>query len=191
VRASFPAQPLTLAGFGHGSGTFDYFTFAIVGAEGSSRTDYAGSDGDTDLVETVARDPFAIGYLGSAHYAAFQDSLKLVAIDSGDGCVVPSAETTADGSYQPLSRPIFIYTTTSSLGRDEVRNFVRAHINPSSAARIREVGYVPLSVAALLSINRHLESGATGSLFGGRGSVVGLTPDMFQDEERVKNALVR
>jgi phosphate transport system substrate-binding protein len=191
IRSSFPDQPLTLAGFGRGSGTFDYFTFAIVGAEGRSRTDYAGSNGDTDLVQTVARDPSAIGYLGSAHYATFHESLKLVTIDGGHGCVAPSAETTADGTYQPLSRPIFIYTTTTALGRDEVRNFVRAHINPASAARIREVGYVPLSVAALLSINRHLESGATGSLFGGRGSVAGLTPDMFQDEERVKNALVR
>jgi phosphate transport system substrate-binding protein len=191
VRASFPNQPLTLAGFGRGSGTFDYFTFAIVGTEGHSRTDYVGANGEADLIGTIARDPFAIGYLGSAHYAAFQDQLKLVAIDGGHGCVAPSAETTADGTYEPLSRPIFIYTTTSSLGRDEVRNFVRAHINPASAARIREVGYVPLSVAALLSINRHLESGTTGSLFGGRGSVVGLTPDMFQDEERVRNALVR
>jgi phosphate transport system substrate-binding protein len=191
IRASFPAQPLTLVGPGPASGTFDYFTLAIVGAAGQSRKDYRPNEDDQKLVDAIAADPNALGYFGFAYYLANIEKVKTVAVDSGLGCVKPSLETVADASYQPLSRPLFVYVTTTALTRPEVKAFARTYVNPANAARIRELGYLPLPTAALLLINRRLESGITGSVFAGRGSVVGLTADVLEDAERVQNALVR
>jgi phosphate transport system substrate-binding protein len=191
VRPAFPAEAFTLVAPGPGSGTFDYFTLAIVGTEGQSREDYQRSASDQDLVDAIKADPHALGYFGYAYYLANAHALKAVAIDGGRGCVTPSAETVADASYQPLSRPIFIYVAADALARPAVKAFTRAYVNPANASRVRAVGYVPLPTAALLLINRRLESGATGSLFGGRGSVLGLTGEAFEDPDRIQSALVR
>jgi phosphate transport system substrate-binding protein len=99
IRSSFPAQPLTLFGPGRDSGTFDYFTLAIVGTESSSRGDYTKSEDDMVIERGVAAEPNALGYFGYAYYQAYQDQLKAVAVDSGKGCVLPSAGTVADGTY--------------------------------------------------------------------------------------------
>ncbi len=109
VRPSFPNQPLLLYGPGRDSGTFDYFTLAIIGAEGTSRSDYTASEDDVVLVDGVASHTYGLGYFGYAYYLGNRDRLKTVAVDSGYGCVLPSPQTVADSSYQPLSRPIFIY----------------------------------------------------------------------------------
>jgi phosphate transport system substrate-binding protein len=191
VRSSFPAQPLTLFGPGKASGTFDYFTLAIVGTQSSSRNDATTSEDDTELVNGIAADPNALGYFGFAYYVANRDKLKLVAIDGGQGCVVPSADTVTSASYQPLSRPLFVYATTTAVARPEVKAFARSYVNPENAARVRDLGYVPLPTATLLSIGRRLDAGTTGSIFGGKGSVLGVTAEAFQDEDRIKNALVR
>ena len=136
------------------------------------------------LVDGVAADPNALGYFGYAYYLANKDKLKLVAIDNGNGCVAPSAETVADDSYQPLSRPLFIYV--SDVGGSRGRRSRRSRgstSHPKNAGRVHDVGYVPLPTATLLSVGRRLDTGMTGSMFGGRGSVLGVTAETFQDED--------
>lgn len=191
VRASFPAQPLTLAGPGAASGTFDYFTLAVVGAEGQSRMDYLQSEDDEEVAAAIIADANAAGYFGYDYYVEHRDELKLVAIDGGRGCVRPTPESVADGTYQPLSRPLFVYATTVALAKPAVKALARMYVDPANAGLVREIGFVPLPTASLLTMTRRLETGETGSRFGGRGSVLGLTLDTFQDEERIKNALVR
>jgi phosphate transport system substrate-binding protein len=191
IRRSFPAQQLTLVGPDRASGTFDYFTLAIVGQAGESRDDYTRSDNDQEIVDAIAADPNALGYFGYAHYLANSGTLKAVAIDSGRGCINPSGETVADATYQPLSRPVFVYVMADALTQPEVKAFARTYIDPANASRVRKVGYVPLPTATLLVVNRRLESSVSGSMFEGRGSVLGLTAEIFEDPDRVKNALVR
>jgi phosphate transport system substrate-binding protein len=121
----FPDQALVLAGPGTDSGTFDYFTDVINGEEGASRSDYTASEDDNVTVQAVESDKGALGYFGFTYYEENQDQLKAIAIDSGDGCVDPSAETAQDGSYAPLSRPLFIYVKNESLTRPEVVGFLQ------------------------------------------------------------------
>jgi len=116
IRASFPAQPLVLFGPGKASGTFDYFTLAIVGTEGSSREDYTKREDDMVIEHGVAAEPNALGYFGYAYCQANKDQLRAVAVDDGHGCVLPNAQTVADGSYQPLSRPLFVYVNLAAAG---------------------------------------------------------------------------
>ncbi len=120
VDPSFPDEQLTLFGPGTDSGTFDYFTDAINGEEGASRTDYTATEDDNVTVQGVAGDKGGLGYFGFSYYEQNQDKLKAVEIDGGDGCVAPSAETAQDGTYTPLSRPLFIYAKKESLERPEV-----------------------------------------------------------------------
>jgi phosphate transport system substrate-binding protein len=191
VRASFPAEPLTLYGPGADHGTFDYFTFAIVGTERSSRRDYIQRSDPATLVADIANDANALGYCGYDYFQANKGGLKVVAIDSGQGCVAPGPETVADHSYQPLSRPMLIYVSRAAAGRPEVKAFARFYVDPDNAHFVREAGAVPMPTVTLLFAGRRLEKETTGSIFQGRGSVVGVTAEQFQDEDKVKNALVR
>jgi phosphate transport system substrate-binding protein len=124
----YPDQKLVLAGPGTDSGTFDYFTDAINGEEGASRSDYTASEDDNVTVQAVEGDKGAMGYFGFTYYEENQDQLKALEVDSGDGCVAPSAETAQDGSYAPLSRPLFIYVKNESLTRPEVVGFLRYYM---------------------------------------------------------------
>jgi phosphate transport system substrate-binding protein len=191
IRASFPARPLKLFGPGRSSGTFDYFTLAVNGEEGRGRGDYTATEDDMASVNGIAADPDAIGYFGFEYYVANRERLKLIAIDSGRGCIVPSPAAVIDGSYQPLSRPVFVYVSLAAAARPEVKAFTRTYVNPDATAQVRALGYVPLPTATLLAMQRRLESGITGSIFKGHGSVLNVTAEMLQDEEKVKNALVR
>ena len=142
--ADFPDRPLELAGPGTDSGTFDYFTEEINGAEGASRSDYTASEDDNVIVQAVSGDPGALGYFGFSYYEENQDKLKAVAIDSGDGCVEPSAETAQAGEYTPLSRPLFVYLKNESLERPEVREFVRFYLE--NATDVAETArFIPLT----------------------------------------------
>ena len=114
VNPAFPAEAIELYGPGTDSGTFDYFTEEIGGDTGVSRTDFNASEDDNVIVQGVQGSPYAIGYFGYTYYEENAESLKAVEIDSGDGCVAPSAETAADGSYSPLARPLFIYVNNAS-----------------------------------------------------------------------------
>ncbi len=128
VDPSFPDQELVLAGPGTDSGTFDYFTGAVNGEEGASRTDYQASEDDNVIVQAVQGSPGGMGYFGFSYYEANQDTLKALEIDSGSGCIAPSAETVQDGSYAPLGRQLFIYPSAAALERPEVEGFVRFYI---------------------------------------------------------------
>jgi phosphate transport system substrate-binding protein len=131
VDPSFPDQALSLAGAGTDSGTFDYFTDVIVGEEGASRSDYTASEDDNVTVQAVQGDPGALGYFGFSYYEENQDTLKAVEVDGGEGCVAPSVDTARDGSYAPLSRPLFIYVKNTSLEKPEVRGFVEFFLTNS------------------------------------------------------------
>lgn len=172
IRSDFPNQPLALYGADKESGTYDYFTQAIVGAEGKSRSDYTASADDETLVKNIAANPNGIGYFGYAYYLANRDKLKLVAIDSGYGCVQPSARTVGDSSYQPLSRPVFIYVKKLAAARPEVKAFTNFYLEPENSKLVLSVGYVPLPRIALQSAKSRFNRGQTGTIFGGKGSVV-------------------
>jgi phosphate transport system substrate-binding protein len=131
VDPSFPDQQLALAGPGTDSGTFDYFTDEVNGEEGASRSDYTASEDDNVIVQAVAGDPGALGYFGYTYFEENQDSLKALEIDGGEGCVAPSVDTARDGSYTPLSRPLFIYVKNESLQRPEVQGFVEYFLTNS------------------------------------------------------------
>jgi phosphate transport system substrate-binding protein len=122
---ALPDQEVSLYGPGTDSGTFDFFTEEINGEEGVSRDDYQPSENDNVLVQGVSGDAGGLGYFGFSYYEQNQDSLNLVAVDSGDGCVAPSTKTIQDGSYTPLSRPLFMYPSSEALQRPEVEAFMQ------------------------------------------------------------------
>ena len=126
VNPEFPAEAIELYGPGTDSGTFDYFTDEINGEEGASRTDYNASEDDNVLVQGVQGSPYATAYFGYTYYEENASTLKAIEIDNGEGCVAPSAETAADGSYTPLARPLFIYIKNSAFAeKPAVAEFVR------------------------------------------------------------------
>lgn len=145
VNPKWPAQLIQLYGAGTDSGTFEYFTEAIVGTARSSRPDYTQNEDDNILVRGVEGNKYALGYFGYAYYDANKDKLKLLGVDSGDGnCVQPSLETVRSNTYKPLSRPLYIYVRKSSLTRPEVAEFVKFYVaNASKLAS--QVGYVPVT----------------------------------------------
>jgi phosphate transport system substrate-binding protein len=145
IRASWPAEDFHLYGPGVASGTYDYFTEAIVGKSGSSRGDYTASEDDNVLVQGIAGDKNSIGFFGLAYYEENKDKLKLVGIDNGkgSGVILPTAETVKNNTYAPLSRPVFIYVTDSAAKRAEVSDFVRFYLKNASKL-VSDVGYIAL-----------------------------------------------
>jgi len=143
VRPEWPAEPMKLYGADTNSGTFDYFTEAIVGESGSSRSDYTASSDDNVLVQGVEGDAQALGYLPFAYYEENASRLELIAVDGGTGCVTPSAQTIRTGTYSPLARPLFVYVSRSAAERPVVQDFVRFYLE-NAPELSREVGYVPL-----------------------------------------------
>jgi phosphate transport system substrate-binding protein len=174
VNAQWPDQPMKLFGPGADSGTFDYFTEAVVGKSKSSRGDFTASEDDNVLVQGVARDVNALGYFGYAYYIENQDKLKAVPIVNDKGqAVLPSLEAVEKGTYAPLSRPIFIYVNAKSLGKPEVKEFVEYYMR-NGADLTREVKYVPLPAGAYATAWEHIVRGKKGTVFGGTAEV-GIT----------------
>lgn len=175
VRSGFPNQPLNLYVPGTDSGTFEYFTEAIVGEAGAHRSDCAAmSEDDNVLVTGIAGDKGAIGYFGFAYYVENTDKLKLVPIQYEGKTVAPSPTTINNGTYQPLSRPIFIYVSTSSRGRADVDEFVNFYLD-NAPWIVPEVGYVALPDEVYDLGRRHYNENVTGSMFGGGGATVGVS----------------
>ncbi len=172
VNPAWPDAPLKLFGAGSDSGTFDYFTEAIVGKAKSSRGDFTASEDDNVLVQGVAADVNAIGYFGFAYYAENQGKLKAVPIveKAGKPAVAPSEATVLDGTYQPLARPIFIYVNAKSLDKPEVRKFVDYYMT-HAAKLAKEVKYVPLPPPIYASNKDHLAKKKLGTVFGGVSEV--------------------
>ncbi len=144
VDPSFPDLPMKLYGAGTDSGTFDYFTDEINGEEGASRTDYNATEDDNVTVQGVAGDEGALGYLGFSYFEQNQNKMKALEVDGGDGCVAPSVETVQDGTYKPLSRPLFIYPTADLLERPEGEAFIE-YVAENTAAIAEEALFVPLT----------------------------------------------
>ena len=164
VRPDFPDIPLVLYGPGKDSGTFDYFTEVIVGTARSCRSDYTGSEDDNVLVQGVERNAGGLGYFGMSYLRENEALLKAVAINAGNGAVLPTSETVTNGTYRPLSRPLFLYVNKAAIGRAEVRQFLDAYIKmvPSFAP---QVGYVPFEPRIYEFISQRLAALTTGSLF--------------------------
>ena len=160
VDSSFPDQRMQLFGAGTDSGTFDYFTDAINGEEGASRSDYSATEDDNVTVQGVSGETGALGYFGFSYFEENQDSLKALEIDGGEGCVAPSVENAQNGTYQPLSRPLFVYVKKESLAKPEVEAFMQFMLD--NATEIAEQAqFVPLTDAQLTKAQSDLES-ATG-----------------------------
>jgi phosphate transport system substrate-binding protein len=172
VNPAWPDAPIKLFGAGSDSGTFDYFTEAITGKSKASRGDFTASEDDNVLVQGVAQDVNAIGYFGYAYYAENQQRLKAVPIieKAGKPAVAPSEASVLDGSYQPLSRPIFIYVSVKSLAKPEVREFTEYYLK-NSAKIAKEVKYVPLPDKAYTIGLEHIAKGKKGTVFGGKNEV--------------------
>jgi len=191
VRPEFPDAPLNLYGAGTDSGTFDYFTEAINGDSGASRGDYQASEDDNVLVQGVSGDVNALGYFGYAYYVENQDSLKVVAVENPETgeCVEPSIESVNNGSYQPLSRPIFIYVKAEAAERPEVAEFVNFYLSQSFTPLIEtpEVGYVPLPDEVYEAVTERFNTGTTGTLFP-EGQEVGATLDRYLDGDQATPA---
>ncbi|AKU12895.1 phosphate ABC transporter substrate-binding protein [Azoarcus sp. CIB] len=182
IDPSFPDAPLKLFGAGSDSGTFDYFTEAVVGKAKASRGDYTASEDDNVLVQGVSRDINAIGYFGYAYYAENQGKLKAVSIVNKEGKpVLPGAAAVLDGSYNPLSRPIFIYVAEKSLEKAEVRDFVTYYLKNASKLAT-EVKYVPLPAKAYEIALDHVNKKKLGTVFGGEAEV-GVTIDSLLARE--------
>jgi phosphate transport system substrate-binding protein len=145
IDPSFPDQELALFGPGTDSGTFDYFTDVINGEEGASRTDYESSEDDNVIVDGVVGTPGALGYFGYTYFEQNADKLKAVAVDSGSGCVTPSAETAQDGTYAPLSRPLFVYVNNKSYAdKAQVKEYVDFYVE--NLPKISEAAqFIPLN----------------------------------------------
>lgn len=171
VNSSYPDAPLKLYGPGADSGTFDYFTEAIVGKAKSSRTDYTASEDDNVLVQGVSKNKSALGYFGLAYYEANKSRLKAVKING----VAPSVQTVEDGTYQPLSRPIFIYVNAKAAERDDVKSFVEYYLN-NAPTLVKEVKYVPLPKKGYDWASKQFQNRKTGTIFAGE-SAVGLKID--------------
>jgi phosphate transport system substrate-binding protein len=178
VRASWPDRQIHLFGAGVDSGTFDYFTEAIVGKAKSSRGDFTSSEDDNVLVQGIIGDELALGFLPLAYVEQNKGAVKLVPLDdakkeNGEGPITPAAETVRNGTYQPLSRPLFIYVARKSADRPEVAAFVDAFF--TAGPLLREVGYVELTPALYDVAKRHFTERRLGSAFADGVSTVGVT----------------
>lgn len=183
IRTSFPDKPLKLYGADKKSGTYDYFTKAVVGKSGASRQDYTASENDDDLVSGVSQNPNALGYFGFAYYEENKDKLKPLAIDNGKGAVLPSRETVEKAKYQPLSRPLFIYVNMKSAQKKSVlRDFVNFYIE-KAPTKVSSVGYVALPKDAYYLDKVQFNRGKVGTVFEGEARL-----DLTIDEVLRKRA---
>lgn len=144
INPEWPNEEILLFGPGVASGTFDYFTEAIVGKSGSSRGDFTASEDDNVLVQGVSGSKYGLAFFGLAYFEENQDKLKLVGVDGGQGCVMPSLETVKNSTYAPLSRPLYIYINSSSLKNPKVIEFVNFYLDQAPTL-LEDVGYFPLS----------------------------------------------
>ena len=169
IRPGWPAKDIHLYGPGTDSGTFEFFTEAIVGKAKSSRPDYTASEDDNVLVQGVARDQYALGYFGMAYYEENMDKLKAVLVDDGNdengtGPIGPSSKTVANGTYAPLSRPLFIYVTTKAAQRADVAKFIEFYL--ANAKQLSaEVGYVALSDKLYGAVKKRWADRTTGTMY--------------------------
>src|SRR5687768_2026823 len=185
VNPQWPDAPMKLFGPGADSGTFDYFTEAVVGKSKSSRGDFTASEDDNVLVQGVSRDVNGLGYFGYAYYIENKDKLRAVPVVNDKGqAVEPSMDAVLKGSYTPLARPIFIYVNAKSLGKPEVKEFVEYYMT-NGAALAKEVKYVPLPDSAYKTALQHVQKGKKGTVFGGTAEVGVTIDELLRREARL------
>jgi phosphate transport system substrate-binding protein len=187
IRASWPDRELRLFGAGVDSGTYDYFTEATVGQEGASRGDFTSSEDDNVIVQGVSRDALALGFLPLAYVEANRERLTVVPVedghsDNGDGPISPTFETVRNGTYQPLSRPLFVYVSVAAAERPEVQEFVEMFFSRNDL--INEVGYIELTPQIYELARGHFTARKVGSAFADGGSQVGMTLEALLAQER-------
>ncbi len=189
VRTGWPDKEVHLFGPGVDSGTYDYFTKAINGEEHKSRGDYTSSEDDNVLVQGVSRDPLALGFFGLAYVTENRDKLKPVPVDDGDdkngkGPIAASQTTVRDGTYQPLSRPLFIYVNKAAASRPEVAAFAEFYLTKGEKL-VNDAHYIALPAKAYELALARFKKGTTGSLFGGAGgSQIGVTVEALLAREQ-------
>ena len=159
---NFPDEEMTLFGAGTDSGTFDYFTEAIVGEEGASRSDYTPSEDDNVTVRGVSGEKGTLGYFGLSYLLENPERVKGVAVDGGDGCVEPTVETVQDGSYVPLSRPLFTYVNEDSLAEKPALDPFLTFLLDRQSRLARGAKFVPMTAAQTDQARTALESGGVG-----------------------------
>jgi phosphate transport system substrate-binding protein len=187
IRSSWPDREIHLFGAGVDSGTFDYFTEAINGKEKASRGDFTSSEDDNVLVQGISSDEAALGFMPLAYVEQNKSALKLVPVDdgkpdNGGGAIAPSADTVRNGTYQPLSRPLFIYVARKAADRPEVVKFVDTYF--AQPELIREVGYVELTPQIYDLAKKHFAEKKLGTAFGSGGSQVGMTLEQLLAREK-------
>ncbi len=173
INPAWPDKKIKLYGPGADSGTFEYFTEAIVGKAKSSRGDFTASEDDNVLVQGVASDIYALGFFGFAYYIENSNKINAVAVDSGNGGVIPSAATVENNSYKPLSRPIFIYVNAKSTEKPEINEFVNFYMK-NAPELVTEVKYFPLSKEVYNLNIEHLNKKKIGTVFKGTGTNIKL-----------------
>lgn len=178
VRSEWPDEPISLYAPGTASGTYDYFTEALVGESGASRTDFTASEDDNVLVQGISGDEYSLGFFGLAYYENNRDRLQLISVDdgnpdNGEGCIAPSRETIEDGTYQPLARPLFIYVSANSAENPAVDDFVNYYLENVGSV-VGDVGYFPLSQEASRLAQQRFENRITGTMLGAGVDPVGI-----------------
>jgi len=186
VNPKWPNEKLKLFGAGSDSGTFDYFTEAVNGKSKSSRGDYTASEDDNTLVLGVSNDHYALGYLPLSYYEGNKKKLKLLGVVGGEKApkkiaILPSEKTVIDGTYYPLSRPIFIYVNAKSYTRKEVKDYVDFYLK-NAFTLIPQVNYVPLPKTSYEIGLKNLAKGKKGTVFGGEAQI-GMTIEKILKKE--------
>lgn len=184
INPEWPDKKIKLYGPGADSGTFEYFTEAIVGKAKSSRGDFTASEDDNVLVQGVASDIYALGFFGFAYYIENSKKISAVAVDNGKGGILPSAGSVEDTSYQPLSRPIFIYVNAKSADKVEVQDFVNFYMK-NATALVSEVKYFPLS-SEVYNLNiEHFNKKRVGTVFGKETGVNVKLEEILKQDTRL------
>ncbi len=177
INPDWPNEEVKMYAPGVDSGTFDYFTEAINGDGGVSRGDFVASEDDNVLVQGVSGDKYSIGYFGYAYYVENKDKVKAVPIDGGNGCIAPTDDAINNGSYAPLSRPLFIYVRSDAAQEPHIAEFVRYYLSSDGQKLAASVGYIPFPQQVYDLGLTKFNSGATGTVFGGDNSFKGSVVD--------------
>jgi len=179
VRNEWPEEDMRLYGPGVDSGTFDYFTETVNGESQASRGDFTSSERDNVLVQGIAGDKGSLGYFGYSYFVENQAKLKMVGVDAGDGCVYPNDETINNGTYSPLSRPLFIYVSKESWAKQDVKDFVSYYVSYERADLLKELGFVPFPDVVHDLVLDRFQRGLTGTIFGGANPQYGTVEEIL------------
>ena len=183
VRNEWPEEDMRLYGPGVDSGTFDYFTETVNGESQASRGDFTSSERDNVLVQGIAGDKGSLGYFGYSYFVENQAKLKMVGVDAGDGCVYPTDETINNGTYSPLSRPLFIYVSKESWAKQDVKDFVSYYVSYERADLLKELGFVPFPDVVHDLVLDRFQRGLTGTIFGGANPEHGTVEEILSAKQ--------